>query len=58
MLVNFTEADPNEPGRAAIIEEVHSYNRRFSGEPRPVSAISIDFGECYGKFQQGYSRFR
>ncbi|KAK3089962.1 hypothetical protein FSP39_008038 [Pinctada imbricata] len=38
LLINFTEAenDVDSPDRQHIIERINDYNRRFSGEPRPL----------------------
>lgn len=32
----FSEADPEETGRREALADINDYNRRFSGEPRPV----------------------
>lgn len=38
-MVNFTEGENNEntPEKQNILLHINAYNRRFSGEPRPVS---------------------
>lgn len=39
LLVHFTEEEQNQPSasKTEILNKIADYNRRFSGEPRPVS---------------------
>lgn len=38
LIPNLTAEEMESPDRDEIIDQVHNYNRRFSGEPRPVSS--------------------
>lgn len=43
LLVHFTDEEQNQPSasKTEILNKIADYNRRFSGEPRPVSHMII-----------------